>query len=101
MITITITELCSSQVSYLIVDEADNDMDMGKVLHSPPHHYHYPHHFHYHLLTFSYGIREPPCPLQLYPCQDPFLEAGISVPDELPYLRLQHHRAEKVYVLSV
>merc|ERR1719320_2174905 len=35
------------QVSYLIVDEADNDMDMEK---------------------------------------DPFLEAGISVPDELPYL---------------
>ena len=39
-----------AQVSYLIVDEADNDMDMGT---------------------------------------DPFLEAGISVPDELPYLR--HH----------
>ena len=36
-ITITITiaiekwEWCSSQVSYLIVDEADNDMDMEKV----------------------------------------------------------------------
>ena len=37
-----------AQVSYLIVDDADNDMDMGT---------------------------------------DPFLEAGISVPDELPYLR--------------
>ena len=32
-IAIRITELrcCSPQVSYLIVDEADNDMDMGKV----------------------------------------------------------------------
>ena len=38
-ITITITiairitglRCCSPQVSYLIVDEADNDMDMGKV----------------------------------------------------------------------
>ena len=32
-IAIRITELrcCCPQVSYLIVDEADNDMDMGKV----------------------------------------------------------------------
>ena len=35
-----------SQVSYLIVDQADNDLEMAN---------------------------------------DPFLEAGISIPDELPY----------------
>ena len=31
--------------------------------------------------------------------QDPFLEAGISVPDELPYLRLLH-QPQKVFTLS-
>ena len=43
----------SSQVSYLIVDEADNDMDMEKVLHSTHHRYHF------HLLTFYIGNRGP------------------------------------------
>ena len=39
----------SFQVSYLIVDEADNDMDMEKVFQS----------HHYHLVTFSYGNNFP------------------------------------------
>ena len=45
--------IASYQVSYLIVDEADNDMDMEKVLHSTHHRYHF------HLLTFYIGNRGP------------------------------------------
>ena len=47
--------LFSSQVSYLIVDEADNDMDMEKVLQSS-------HHYHYWMLTFSLNANPWPFP---------------------------------------
>ena len=83
-IRITGLRCCSPQVSYLIVDEADNDMDMGKV-------------FFYSFIIIDMDILNAPIiknmlyiSKRLDLLQDPFLEAGISVPDELPYLRFNN-----------